>query len=174
MALPEPPFPILDEPTQRSAGSYYLPLPEWNRAVALAQWLADEDAISPLKRRIASYEREGGIVPRDGKFYGRYKSMLAPELTADSIARYQRGRAVPTKPPFDGPRFEKSLREGLRRRDLSEDRRAYLKRWLSNMILKNRVDCVKAAREAATCDQGSLALLSLSRERARGRPAHVQ
>lgn len=53
-------FPTLDEPTQRSEGSYYLPLPEWNRAVAMAQWMSDIDTVSPLRRRMASYLQATG------------------------------------------------------------------------------------------------------------------
>lgn len=42
------------------SNSYALPLPEWNRAVALAQWMSDLDTKSPLRRRMASYLKESG------------------------------------------------------------------------------------------------------------------
>ena len=56
----EPGFSSLDEPTQPISDSYALPLPEWNRAVALAQWMSDLDTKSPLRRRMASYLKEQG------------------------------------------------------------------------------------------------------------------
>ena len=53
----EIPIPILDEPTDRKAerDSYALPPEQWDRAVAFANFLAEKDAISPLKRRMRTF-----------------------------------------------------------------------------------------------------------------------
>jgi hypothetical protein len=52
----EPNFPVLDSPQPRSGhASYALPPKEWDRMAAFANFLAEKDAISPLKRRMRTY-----------------------------------------------------------------------------------------------------------------------
>ena len=57
MPVKEPPFPILDEPIPPGGArdSYALPPQEWDRMAAFANFLAEKDAISPLKRRMRTY-----------------------------------------------------------------------------------------------------------------------
>jgi hypothetical protein len=54
------PFPIFDEPAQGASSrqSDELPSEEWDRMVALANHLAERDAISPLKRRLRMFLSE--------------------------------------------------------------------------------------------------------------------
>ena len=55
----EPQFPIFDEPMASPAvPSYWLPLDQWNRMVALANHLAKREAEMPLRRRLSSWLAE--------------------------------------------------------------------------------------------------------------------
>ena len=68
----EPRFPVLDEPMPREGArdSYALPPQEWDRMAAFANFLAEKDAISPLKRRMRTYleaaNRAEVTLKRDG------------------------------------------------------------------------------------------------------------